>query len=83
MTMHDAKGTDPTDSGPTPTDDDLLTVKQVSEMLGCSSQALYNLRHRGAGPKSFMLAGRIRYRRGAVRNWIAEAEAADRTSKGA
>lgn len=68
---------------PLPEDDDLLTIKQVSEMLGCSSQALYNLRHRGVGPKSFMLAGRIRYRRGAVRDWISEAEAADRTSTGA
>ena len=72
-------------SAPDPyaSDDDLLTVKQVTEMLGCSAQALYNLRHRGAGPKSFMLAGRIRYRRGAVRNWITEAEAADRTATGA
>jgi predicted DNA-binding transcriptional regulator AlpA len=81
--MPQAKSTTQTAPGPSPEDDDLLTVKQVSEMLGCSSQALYNLRHRGAGPKSFMLAGRIRYRRGAVRDWITKAEAADRTSTGA
>jgi predicted DNA-binding transcriptional regulator AlpA len=81
--MSPAKVDPPTAPAPPAEDDDLLTIKQVSEMLGCSVQALYNLRHRGAGPKSFMLAGRIRYRRGAVRNWITEAEAADHTSKGA
>lgn len=81
--MPNAKAEAATAPDPQSSDEDLLTVKQVSEMLGCSSQALYNLRHRGAGPKSFMLAGRIRYRRGAVRNWITEAEAADRTAAGA
>jgi predicted DNA-binding transcriptional regulator AlpA len=79
----EAKGIASTAPEPSTEDDDLLTVKQVSGMLGCSPQALYNLRHRGAGPKSFMLAGRIRYRRGAVRDWITEAEAADHISKGA
>lgn len=81
--MSPAKVVPQTAPAPLPEDDDLLTIKQVSDMLGCSPQALYNLRHRGVGPKSFMLAGRIRYRRGAVREWITAAEATDRTSSGA
>lgn len=62
--------------------DGLLTIAQLADMLGCSHQALYNLRARGTGPASFRLAGKIRYRRSAVETWIADAEAADACSGG-
>lgn len=75
--MSPAKVITQTAPAPVPDDNDLLTIKQVSGMLGCSPQALYNLRHRGTGPKCFVLANRIRYRRKAVREWIMTAEASD------
>ncbi len=57
--------------------DDLLTVAQLADVLGCSHQALYNLRHSGNGPASFLLTGKVRYRRSSVDSWISDAEAAD------
>ncbi|MET4093878.1 helix-turn-helix domain-containing protein [Arthrobacter sp. UYCu712] len=57
-------------------DDDLLSIKQVSEMTGCSSQALYNHRHRGTGPECSMVKGRLKYRRSAVLEWVTKADTA-------
>lgn len=72
----------PRRSASEPSADHLLTIAQLADMLGCSHQALYNLRARGTGPASFLLAGKVRYRRSSVAAWIADAEAADARSGG-
>ena len=57
-------------------DDQILSLPQVSQMTGLAKQSLYALRSRGEGPPSFLIQGRIRYRKSAVEAWIAEQEAA-------
>lgn len=72
--MTSAKAIPQTAPAPLSEVDDLLTIKQVSEMTGCSSQALYNHRHRGTGPECSVVNGRLQYRRSAVRDWITNAD---------
>jgi predicted DNA-binding transcriptional regulator AlpA len=58
-------------------DDQLLSLPEVSEMTGLATQTLYQLRARGEGPPSFLMVNRVKYRRSAVEQWIAEQEAAE------
>lgn len=69
-----AKAVPPTAPAPSDDADELLSIKQVSELTGCSSQALYNHRHRGTGPECSVVKGRLQYRRSAVRDWITRAD---------
>jgi predicted DNA-binding transcriptional regulator AlpA len=57
--------------------DPFLTLPEVAELTRLAPQTLYQLRARGDGPPSFRMAGRVRYRRSAVEQWIKEQEAAD------
>jgi predicted DNA-binding transcriptional regulator AlpA len=51
--------------------DYLLTTTEVSEWLGMSTQFLTIGRHRGFGPPFVTLSARmVRYRRGAIREWL-------------
>ncbi|MFI2702872.1 helix-turn-helix transcriptional regulator [Cellulosimicrobium composti] len=49
----------------------LLTLEQVANEYDIPKGTLRYYRHIGAGPKSFKLAGRVRYRREDVDAWIA------------
>ncbi|VEI03927.1 Helix-turn-helix domain [Acidipropionibacterium jensenii] len=55
---------------------EVLNTAQVSEMTGVSQVTLRNWRHqstatgKGVGPKSFKMAGVVRYRRSDVEQWI-------------
>ena len=53
-------------------DDDLLTTPQLAEWLAVSEQWCEIGRHKGYGPPYVKLAGRVRYRRCAVRAWLNE-----------
>jgi len=57
--------------------DDLLLIGEVAERLRLSKQSLRVLRHRGRGPKCFIVAGRLRYFRGDVEKWIREQQERD------
>mgnify|MGYP002622624180 CR=1 FL=1 len=58
--------------------DDLLDTRAVATWLRCSSQLLEILRSRGGGPAFIRLSpSRIRYRRQAVMEWLAEREYAN------
>jgi predicted DNA-binding transcriptional regulator AlpA len=57
--------------------DPLLNLSEVAELTRLAPQTLYQLRARGDGPPSFRMAGRVRYRRSAVEQWITEQEAAE------
>lgn len=56
-------------------DDELLSTKQVAEWLGLSTQWLEIARGKPTGPRFETIAPRlIRYRRGAVRDWLKKRE---------
>jgi predicted DNA-binding transcriptional regulator AlpA len=57
--------------------DPLLTLPQVAELTQLAPQTLYQLRSRGAGPASFRVAGRVRYRRSSVEAWLQAQEQAE------
>ncbi|MCI2959515.1 helix-turn-helix domain-containing protein [Agromyces atrinae] len=48
-----------------------LSIKEVAEVTGLAVQTLYNLRHSGEGPASFLLRRRVRYYLADVETWIA------------
>jgi excisionase family DNA binding protein len=48
----------------------LLTVSDVSEMLGIPVDTLYGWRHRGQGPQGYRVGRHVRYRRASVEAWL-------------
>jgi hypothetical protein len=56
--------------------DDLLIPEEVGPMIRRPLGTLRQWRHRGVGPRSFRLAGKVVYRRSDVEAWIAEQEQA-------
>ena len=60
----------------TESDDDLLLMPEVAEVVRLPVATLRWLRHRNTGPPSFLVGRRVMYRRGEVRRWIAEQEQA-------
>jgi predicted DNA-binding transcriptional regulator AlpA len=73
QTHHIDKRADAILTATTGTDDDLLTTPETAAWLGCSTQWLEIGRNKGFGPPYQRLAARmIRYRRGAVREWLEE-----------
>ena len=66
-------------------EDDLLTPAQVAEKLGVSEITLKRMRLKGEGPPAVFLSARtIRYRPGAVREWMIQnqTKAGPATTKG-
>jgi predicted DNA-binding transcriptional regulator AlpA len=57
-------------------DDRILVILDASEMTRIAVQTLRRMRMEGSGPPSFKLGGKVVYRESAVRQWIAEQEAA-------
>lgn len=47
-------------------DERLLTISDLSEMLGVPVDTLYGWRHRGEGPQGYRIGRRVRYRRAHV-----------------
>jgi excisionase family DNA binding protein len=50
--------------------DRLLTITDLSEMLGVPVDTLYGWRHRGEGPAGYRVGRHVRYRRAAVEAWL-------------
>ena len=50
--------------------DRLMTMGEVSDLLGIPISTLYGWRHRGEGPAGYRIGRYVRYRREAVEAWI-------------
>ena len=50
----------------------LMTIADLSAMLGIPIDTLYGWRHRGQGPRGYRVGRHVRYRRGNVEAWLAE-----------
>ena len=50
----------------------LLTIVELSEMLGIPVDTLYGWRHRGEGPQGYRIGRHVRYRRATVEAWLDE-----------
>lgn len=48
----------------------LLTISELSEMLGIPVDTLYGWRHRGQGPQGYRVGRHVRYRRSGVETWL-------------
>ena len=48
----------------------LLTVNDLSEMLGIPVDTLYGWRHRGQGPQGYRVGRHVRFRRASVEAWL-------------
>ena len=48
----------------------LMTLTDLSDMLGVPVTTLYGWRHRGEGPRGYRLGRHVRYRRVEVENWL-------------
>jgi excisionase family DNA binding protein len=60
--------------GPAEGSERLMTLLEVSQLLGVPVATLYRWRHRGEGPTGYRIGRHVRYRRAAVEAWI-EAQA--------
>ena len=52
------------------TDERLMTIDDLSEMLGIPIETLYGWRHRGQGPQGYRVGRHVRYRRSTVEAWL-------------
>ena len=52
----------------------LVAVEELSEMIGMTPSAIYNLRHRSPGslPDAVKVGGSLRWRLGDIETWIDE-----------
>lgn len=50
----------------------LLTIVDLSEMLGIPVDTLYGWRHRGEGPQGYRIGRHVRYRLSTVEAWLEE-----------
>lgn len=48
----------------------LMTLNEVSDLLGIPVATLYRWRHRGEGPPGYRIGRHVRFRRAAVEAWI-------------
>ena len=48
----------------------LMTLLEVSQLLGVPVATLYRWRNRGEGPTGYRIGRHVRYRRAAVEAWI-------------
>ena len=51
---------------------ELLTAKDVADLLNISERSLYRLKSRGCLPASVVLGGSVRWSRTQIFDWIAE-----------
>ena len=74
-----------TNPNPSEIEPELIDVRTVAKLLGCSVRTVWRLRDRGAIPQPLILTtGLVRWRRSTLLKWISEAEsiAARRTRRG-
>jgi excisionase family DNA binding protein len=50
----------------------LMTIADLSTMLGVPVDTLYGWRHRGEGPTGYHIGRHVRYRRSGVEAWLEE-----------
>ena len=55
--------------------DRLMTIADLSEMLGVPVDTLYGWRHRGEGPAGYRIGRHVRYRSGSRRGLAATLDA--------
>jgi len=48
----------------------LLSLSELSELLGVPVATLYGWRHRGEGPVGYRVGRHVRYRRATVEEWL-------------
>jgi excisionase family DNA binding protein len=48
----------------------LMTLRDLSDMLGVPVATLYAWRHRGEGPPGYRVGRHVRYRRAEVEQWL-------------
>ena len=53
-------------------DERLMTIADLSTMLGVPVDTLYGWRHRGEGPSGYRVGRHVRYRRSSVEAWLEE-----------
>jgi len=53
-------------------EDELLSPKQVADLLGVAVATIYQWRYRGEGPSGFRIGGHVRYWRSTVMTWLGE-----------
>jgi excisionase family DNA binding protein len=53
-------------------DERLMTIAELSTMLGVPIDTLYGWRHRGVGPRGYRVGRHVRYRRSSVEAWLEE-----------
>ena len=51
-------------------DDRLMTIADLSMMLGVPIDTLYGWRHRGQGPGGYRVGHHVRFRRSSVEAWL-------------
>lgn len=49
---------------------ELLSVEDLARFLGKSPQAIYNMRHRGEGPRAVKVGRSLRFRPADVEVWL-------------
>ena len=50
----------------------LMTIAELSAMLGVPVDTVYAWRHRGLGPTGYRIGRHVRFRRDAVEAWLAQ-----------
>jgi excisionase family DNA binding protein len=48
----------------------LMSITDLSEMLGVPIHTLYRWRHKGEGPVGYRIGRHVRYRRATVEAWL-------------
>ena len=61
--------------------DQLLTVKELAELLQVPVPTIHNWRYRRQGPKGFRVGRHIRFLKSDVDSWLAHQRKADRSSE--
>jgi len=54
-----------------------MTLSELAAFLSVSTQALYDLRSKGRGPRGFRVGRQLRFRLSEIEAWIASMEDAD------
>ena len=62
-------------------DNQLLTVKELAELLQVPVPTIHNWRYRRQGPKGFRVGRHIRFLKSDVESWLASQRESDRSSE--
>lgn len=62
-------------------DNQLLTVKELAELLQVPVPTIHNWRYRRQGPKGFRVGRHIRFLKSDVESWLTKQRESDRSSE--